>query len=106
MHTTKVTRRSFLTTSAGVVAALAASAGFRSGKPNSQCEAAGALYGQVGRKAIAPGTAAIPSFGKIILLDGTILKAAHGGGQWIRPGNSVVLSPDASGDWSILYVEV
>ena len=40
-----------------------------------------------------------------MLLDGRMLEASHDTSQGIRAGAGVLLGPDGSGGWSILYAE-
>jgi hypothetical protein len=97
-----VTRRAFLIASAVVVSAHAdaASATCEHGKTHNP----GAVYGRTGRKGIPAGTSFTPSQAEVVLLDGTVLHAAHISGH-IRPDRSVLLSPDSAGGWSVLYAE-
>ncbi len=105
MGNTAVTRRSFLETSAGIVAALAATGFAGKAQPNSGPKTAGVVYGRVGSRGIAAGTASTPTLGEVILLDGTKVEAAHDCGRHIVAGKSVLLAADASGRWSVLYAE-
>jgi hypothetical protein len=106
MDFTAVTRRSFLGTSAGIVATIAASAVTHGAQANAPRASAGAVYGRVGPKGIAPGMLSAPSRGEVILIDGTALEASHAAGQQILAGKSVLLSPDECGGWSVLYAEL
>jgi hypothetical protein len=100
-----MTRRDFLTTSAGAVATLAVAAGLGVALADSRPMPTGVVYGRLGRQGIRPGTASAPSRGKVILLDGSVLEASYVTRQGIGAGKSVLLSPDESGGWSILYAE-
>jgi hypothetical protein len=106
MDLTALTRRSFLGTSAGIAAAVAVSTTPPIVQANSVRRFAGAVYGRVGSNGISPGTSAAPSRGEVVLLDGTALEAAHANGRRILAGKSVLLSPDESGEWSVLYAEL
>jgi hypothetical protein len=106
MDLTALTRRSFLGTAAGIAATVAVSTIPPILQANSVRRFAGAVYGRVGRNGISPGTSDAPSRGEVILLDGTALAAAHANGRRILAGTSVLLSPDESGEWSVLYAEL
>jgi hypothetical protein len=105
MGNTAGTRRWFLETTAGIVAALAATGFAGNAQPNSGPKTAGVVYGRVGSRGIAAGTASTPTLGEVILLDGTKVEAAHDCGRHIVTGKSVLLASDASGRWSVLYAE-
>jgi hypothetical protein len=98
-----VTRRVFLIASAGVVTAYGGATTAISAHGKTPC--AGAVYGRTGKKGIPAGTSSAPSQAEVVLLDGTLLQAAHTSGH-IRPNRSVLLSPDALGGWSVLYAEL
>ncbi len=101
-----VTRRAFLTTSAGAVAALAVSAVPVAARAGSQPAPSGVVYGRAGRRGIPPGTASSPSRGEVVLLDGRVLEVCHTTGRGIGEGRSVLLSrADERSGWSILYAE-
>ena len=106
MNSDAVTRRSFLATSAGIVATLAVAAVPRGLlRADSRLDPAGVVYGRAGRRGIPAGTSTDPSRGEVILLDETVIEASHVNRLDILPGRSVLLSPDGSGGWSILYAE-
>jgi hypothetical protein len=100
-----VTRRAFLTTSAGAVAALAVAAVPVAVQAGSRQEPSGVVYGRAGRRGIPPGTASAPSRGEVVLLDGRVLEVSHATGRGIGEGRSVLLSPGERGGWSIIYAE-
>jgi hypothetical protein len=106
MDFTAITRRSFLVTSAGIVATIAACAVTHGAHANALRASTGSVYGRVGTKGIAPGTLSAPSRGEVILIDGTALEASHAAGQHILAGKSVLLSPDENGGCSVLYAEL
>jgi hypothetical protein len=106
MEINAVTRRSFLETSAGLLATFTAAGMHSAAHAKSPLKTAGAVYGRVGKRGISAGTSAAPSLGEVILLDGTVVKATHGSGQHIIAGKSVLLAADASGGWSVVYAEV
>jgi hypothetical protein len=105
MISTAMTRRDFLTTSAGAVAALAVVG--RPGVVQADLHPmpTGVVYGRSGRRGIPPGIASAPSRGDVILLDGRVLEVSHVTSQAIGAGKSVLLSPDGNTGWSILYAE-
>lgn len=105
MDNDAVTRRTFLATSAGALAAIAAGT---SGAADLEARPApsGPVYGRAGRRGIPPGTASAPSRGEVVLLDGRVLEVSHGTGRGIRAGGSVWLAPDGDEGWSILYAEL
>jgi hypothetical protein len=105
MDFASITRRSFLGTSAGIVASIAGCAVPHVARAQSLSRAPGAVYGRAGINGISPGTSSAPSRGEVILLDGTALEAAHAAGGCIQAGKSVLLSSDESGGWSVLYAE-
>jgi hypothetical protein len=97
-----VNRRTFLITSAGIVAAHSAAAD--SFSRQAEAPPPGTVYGRVGVAGIPSGTSLAPSRAEIILLDGTSLEASHVSRE-IGPTRSVLLSPDPDGGWSVLYAE-
>ncbi len=101
-----VTRRSFLEVSAGVIATLAASVPHSVAQTDSHNGTSGVVYGRVGRKGIAPASHSASSWGNVVLLDGSVLKAENASDQLIGAGKSVLLTIDEHGGWSILYAEL
>ncbi len=99
-----VTRRSFLSASAGVAATLLVS-DIAQGSPAHRA-ATGLVYGRVGAGGVPAGSDARPSRGTVMLLDGTTIPLSHAGSRPILPGKSVLLAPDTDGNWSVLYAEV
>lgn len=100
-----ITRRDFLASSAGSLAAVAVAARPGLARDETSPLPAGPVYGRVGKRGIPPGTAEAPSRGDVILLDGRVLVASHETRQGIRPGRSVLLAPDGPGRWTILYAQ-
>ncbi len=100
-----VTRRAFLASSASAFAALAV-AGPSAARVLPQTEPSGPFYARVGARGFAPGSAADPSRGEVVLLDGRMLTASHVASRPIRAGQSVFVVPDEHAGWSILYAEV
>lgn len=105
MNPTALTRRSFLGTSTGIVAILAGAAVPGAERANPSPEPAGVVYGRAGERGIPAGADIGRSRGEVILLDGRVLEASHVAGRPILPGRGVLLSPDGSGGWSVLYAE-
>lgn len=103
MKFTVVTRRDFLATSVGAMATLGMTRQTEAEQADLRPARTGAVYGRAGRNGIPPGTVAVPSRGEVLLLDGRTLMASHVTSQYIRAGASVLLCPDTSGDYSILY---
>ena len=97
-----VNRRTFLITSAAIMAAHIAAA--YSFSRQAEAPPPGTVYGRVGSAGIPSGTSLAPSRAEIILLDGTSLEASHVS-RGVGPTRSVLLSPDAHGGWSVLYAE-
>lgn len=106
MMSTAVTRRAFLATSTGAVTTAALAARLEAIQEDSRPAPDGVVYGRVGRRGISPGTASHRSRGEVVLLDGRVLEVTHVTSQGIAAGKSVLLSPDGSGGWSILYAEL
>jgi hypothetical protein len=105
MDINTLTRRSFLEASAGIFATVASATVAGAARAKGPLITSGAIYGRVGQSGISAGTAAAPSTGDVMLLDGTMLKANHGSGQPISPGKSVVLAADENGGWSVIYAQ-
>jgi hypothetical protein len=98
-----ITRRAFLATSAEVVAVAAVIPAIaRGGTPP---EPRGTVYGRTGPAGIRAGSPGRPARGRAILLDGRELEVSHATAWRIGPGKGVLLSPEPTGAWSILYAE-
>ena len=52
------------------------------------------------------GKAWASSWGDVVLLDGSVLKAANVSDQFVGAGKSVLIASDQRGGWSILYAEL
>ncbi len=98
-----ITRRVFLASSAGAIAALAIvpAAALADDRP----EPRGPVYGRTGPGGISPGSSDGPSRGPVTLLDGRTIEASHVTGWRIGAAKGVFLGPNPKGGWSILYAE-
>lgn len=99
-----VTRRAFLATSAGAIAA-AATLRAASAPATSPPGPLGPVAGRTGACGLAPGSPSDPSRGAVTLLDGRTLVASHSTRWPIGPGKAVLIAPEPDGTWSVLYAE-
>ena len=101
-------RRVFLATSAASLAAVAVAPrptpGRTLAQPSARPLPTGPVCGRIGPLGIAPGSAAKPSRGEVILLDDRALEATHVTNHRLEAGKSVLIAPEGRG-WSILYAE-
>ena len=94
----EMTRRKFVVASVGMGTSLCLT-----GASSRVCRAPrpGTLYGRAGEGGIAPG-----GIGQAVTMDGVRLMVSHPGRNPVRPGKSLLMSPDENGNWTVLYAEV
>lgn len=100
-----VTRRTFLATSAGAVAACSALQTVSASAATRRDEQLGTVFGVTDRRGLKPGTATNPGGGRVILSDGSALTATHPSCWKVDPGKAVLVSPGADGRWTVVYAE-
>jgi hypothetical protein len=106
MTSPTISRRVFLSVTAGTLAAVAVTTSTVTAPANTNISAAGAVCGRALNPGISAAKPSAPSHGKVMLLDGQIVEVTYVNNQTIRAGSSVLMTPDENGAWSILYIEV
>lgn len=99
----QVTRRTFLASTAGAVALTSSMP--RPARARNVQEPLGPVVARTGSRGLTPGSRRDPTRSTVTMLDGRTLEVAHTSPMRIGPRKSLLVTPDPSGTWSILYAE-